>query len=829
MKHPKSASRSSVLLLLLLLLAFAAAAQPLGSPSNNIKIDQFGYLPNARKVAVVAKPITGFNTAAEGPYNPTVTANAWQVLRSTDNASVFTGTLTTWNSGAIHDQSGDQGWWFDFSALKTPGSYYLYDAANNLRSYTFSIGNNVYDDVLKAATRTFFYQRLNHPKRVAYTDAKWADSASFEGASQDRAASALDGTSPKDLHGGWADAGDYNKYTTFAAEALMPLLETYRQHPAVFGDANGIPESGNGMPDLLDEIRWEVDWLKRMQDATTTRGLYLKVGVTTWNSATPPSADNNPRYYLGECTSATISGAAVFALASIAYRSLGTASAIVYADDLLLRAQDAYARASSVTNGFTTGFELACDNQVIKAGDADITEKQQKNLVFAAAVYLYEATGNTAYKTYIDAHYTGTYPFTDFYWGPYYPATHSALLRYASLPTTEPSPGVPFATASVAAAIRNDKASQDHILSIDDYTAGTDLYRSHMPHTDYAWGSNRTKCYAGMNNFDFVAWDINSGSHAGYQEAGSAYLHYLHGVNALGKVMLSNMYSYGADNSANEMSHAWFRDGTNWDNALTSLYGPAPGYLTGGANKYYWVSNITPPYGQPDQKCYKDWNTDWNNVTSTDEASYSITEPSISNQAAYVGLLARVIAYHSSAVLPIGFLQFTVQPSAQGAQLSWRVDGTDNLQHFVVERSFDNRRFDALATVPGVAGLRQYQYTDRGVRNNERAAWYRIRAVSLNEVDLSPVRPLRAHSTLGLSVSPNPAQGRILVSGRLPEAGPVLIQVTAADGTVVRAERTLQGAGEFRRYITLDGLAAGMYWLRLQSASGEESKSFLKK
>ncbi|RYY99370.1 MAG: T9SS type A sorting domain-containing protein [Chitinophagaceae bacterium] len=81
---------------------------------------------------------------------------------------------------------------------------------------------------------------------------------------------------------------------------------------------------------------------------------------------------------------------------------------------------------------------------------------------------------------------------------------------------------------------------------------------------------------------------------------------------------------------------------------------------------------------------------------------------------------------------------------------------------------------------------------------------------------------------LQLTLSPNPARERLLVSGKLAEAGPVNLTIIAHNGSVVYTAYTLQGAGAFRRYIPLDGLAAGAYWLRLSSGSGEESRSFIK-
>ena len=72
-------------------------------------------------------------------------------------------------------------------------------------------------------------------------------------------------------------------------------------------------------------------------------------------------------------------------------------------------------------------------------------------------------------------------------------------------------------------------------------------------------------------------------------------------------VFLSNMYGYGAENCVNEFYHSWFGDGTIYGDALTSPNGPAPGYLTGGANKNFAPDPVlqrsfpVPPMNQPPQ------------------------------------------------------------------------------------------------------------------------------------------------------------------------------------------------------------------------------------
>jgi chitodextrinase len=614
-------------LAVLLLAALPGLAAPPGT-TEFIRIDQFGYLQNARKVAVVVSPQVGSNAGT--PFNASTGPNQYQVRRWSDDAVVFTGTLQTWREGVTQTQSGDKGWWFDFSVVNTPGSYYVFDVGNNVGSYRFDIGDGVYNEVLKAAVRTFFYQRINFAKQPPYADPKWTDAATHEGPGQDRQATSRyakgDVSTARDLHGGWMDAGDMNKYVTFAEEPVVLLLESYRLNPSVFGDNFNLPESGNGVPDVLDEAKWELDFLRRMQDATGTGGLFLKVGVDNYNETNPPSADRRPRYYLPECTSSTLAGAAMFAAAGATFRSIPALNA--YAQDLIARAEQAFARARETTVGFTT-FQSNCDDGDIKSGDADKPADVQRQSAVVAAIYLFEATGKAEYKSFVEAQYGQIQPIANEWWGPYSMHVHIALLRYAANPA---------ATAGVAARIRNLKSVQNGVLSITDYNARTDLYRAHMPDAQYHWGSSQVRANAGAANLDFAAFNVNPANRALYQEVAGEYLHWFHGVNAQGKVMLSNMYAHGAENSQNEIYHVWYADGTAWDNALTSSKGPVPGFNTGGPNNMDQY-NGTLGYlrNEPLQKRYKDWNTGF------PENSWIFTEVAIYNQAAYINLLSRLM------------------------------------------------------------------------------------------------------------------------------------------------------------------------------------------
>ncbi|MBL8328181.1 MAG: glycoside hydrolase family 9 protein [Rubrivivax sp.] len=593
----------------------------------HIHVDQFGYLPRMKKLAIVADPVTGNNGGLS--FNPGTGPNQYQVRRWADNALVFSGTLRAWRGGAVHAQSGDRGWVFDFSALRTAGTYYIHDSLNNVSSGAFQIGTTVYQPVLRQALRTFYYQRLNTPKVLPFAQAGWTDAAAFEGARQDRQATSVFAkgnlATARDLSGGWMDAGDTNKYTTFARNAVLQLLDAWRSNPAAFGDANGIPESGNGLPDLLDELKWELEFLKRMQNATGTQGFFLKVGVLDYELVTPLSRDARPRYYVPECTSATLSGAAMMASAAGVFRAIPSQRA--YAEDLLTRALGAWNRAKSLTANFSSGFQTNCDTMEVKAGDADHTVAEQIGSALIAAIHLFELTGNTEFRDFVAARYASVEPISVYWWGPYNVPLQQALLRYARMrPASDP----------VAQAIRSGKAGQNGVMSLNDHIAEADLYRAYMPDDQYHWGSTMIKANVGLMNIDFPSYRLNPAQAALYQEVADQHLHWLHGANPLGLVMLSNMSAFGAESSINEIFHSWFSDGSVWDNAKTSAFGPAPGFLTGGPNRFYSgpVRGIS---NQPPQKAYKDWN-------DHTQASYEISEPAIYYQAAYIALLARSMA-----------------------------------------------------------------------------------------------------------------------------------------------------------------------------------------
>jgi hypothetical protein len=528
------------------------------SLSKLLVVDQFGYRPLDPKTAVIRSPMVGYDAGADADAGPAA-GGRYEVRRSTDGGIVFAGAPSLWNNGATQASSGDRGWWFDFSSVNTPGDYFIADPARHLRSPTFAIDGHVYRKVLKAAMRTYFYQRSGFAKQEPYADRCWTDAAAYLGAHQDtQARDVADPDNPakiRDLSGGWFDAGDMNKYVTFAVPAVHQLLSAYSNNPDAFTDDFGIPESGNGIPDILDELKWETDWLEKMQNPDGSAA--LKVGDLANVKASPPSSDVSPRYYVSSCTSATIAAAGMFAHAAVVYRGLPA---------LAGTARELATRAAAAWRDFNRkAHELHCDTGLVRSGNADWDAGTQDGAAVVAAIYLYAATGDAQYEEYVKAHYRETYPYRDFGWSRYHAEQGEALLFYTALAGAD---------GELKARIRADKQADVAAPNgVYGFNPDSDLYRAFLNDAQYHWGSNQVRANYGNTNLDAAAYGMGpapaGATDAGPTDAGATnagpyrlraleILHYFHGVNPLAMVYLTNMYALGASNSANEIFHLWF-------------------------------------------------------------------------------------------------------------------------------------------------------------------------------------------------------------------------------------------------------------------------------
>jgi endoglucanase len=626
----------STLFLSLCLFLFSGLKEVLGQTvSKYIVVDQFGYLPDEVKVAVVRDPVTGFDAAES------FTPGSLYAVVDSEGQQVYTGSLQVWNGGAEDLSSGDRAWWFDFTSVSEPGEYYILDVDNNVRSYAFHISKGIYNDVLKHAVRTFFYQRAGFAKEAVYAGEGWADGASHL---QDKKARAYNdknnAAKEKDVSGGWYDAGDYNKYSNWTANYVVQMMLAYLERPDAWGDDYNIPESGNGIPDLLDEAKWGIDHLLRMQQADGS-----VISIASLAYASPPSSATGTTYYGAVNTSSAQSVAGAFAIASKVYRSLNMTA---YADTLLKRAKMAWDWSEQNPNVIWKNNDAAYNSSGIGAGQQEQDDYGRAMGRLKAAIFLFDATGESVYKTYVDEHYQDAHLIQWTFAYPFESELQDVLLYYASLPGATSASKTKIINTYKSAMNNND----DNFKAI---TSKKDPYRAHLK--DYTWGSNNIKSMQGSMFHNVITYNLDASKNTLAREAALGYIHYIHGVNPFSIVYLSNMYNYGAENSVNEFYHSWFTDNsTKWDRVGTSTYGPAPGFLVGGPNPGYDWDNccnsscgssqntalctsmsLTPPKGQPSQKSYKDFNSNW------PLNSWAVTENSNGYQISYIRLLSKFV------------------------------------------------------------------------------------------------------------------------------------------------------------------------------------------
>ncbi len=791
----------------LLCLAFISQVSFAQVYSPFIHVDQFGYLPDDDKVAVISDPQIGFNS--DSNFTP---SNTLQVIDEASGNVVFEGEPNSWNGGVTHNLSGDKGWWFDFSNISDPGTYHIYDPVNDEQSASFKINTDVYYGVLKAASRMFFYNRCGFEKTSEFVPAEYADGMSFNNPLQDAECRYyLDPENEsleKDLSGGWFDAGDYNKYVTFATEPMHLLLSAYEDNPSVFADDWGIPESGNSIPDIIDELKWELDWLRKMNndDGST----HIKMGSISHseNVASPPSDNTDRRYYGPTCTSAEIVIAGIFAHASHVMAEIEGLE-----DFAAILATEAQTTWNYVLPKINSGdFDEECDDGTIKAGDADMDAAKQKAHAVSSAAYLFQVTNEASHNDYVANNLNDTEPIATGFWGPYDLSIKDALSMYSSLPN---------ATAAAKQTIIAS-ATQEVSNNYNDLFefSPDDLYRTAMPEWAYHWGSNMPKANLGNMNMLMQKNGLSGIDTESARKAALEHLHYFNGVNPLGMVQLSNMYELGAENSVNEIYHTWFADGTPFDHALTSEFGPPPGFVTGGANKDFSL-NITPPAGQPAMKSYLDFNDNWPNN------SWEISEPAIYYQAAFIRLVSYFADPQSSVVLPVSISEFYVNESDCENRLTWTTSSESENDYFEIQKRNANGEFETIGKVQGAGNsLRSHTYSFLDKTRSKNPV-YRLKQVDFNGSFTYSKKISIAKKSCGeiaeILLSPNPASTNLNIEiSSKNYSGPIQIECFDALGQLLKSTTIELNARSTNESWNIVDLQSGMYYLVSSFSNGQK-------
>ena len=531
-----------VIFFVFLSVCFSAFSQNISnkplSVSDNIRFNQLGFYPNAPKVAIV----TALNVSK------------FSILTIDKKKTVFAGTLKASVNSALNAKKTLIA---DFSSFNKPGTYLLY--ADGLGySYPFSIKASVYNELAKASIKAYYYQRASTalPKKYA---GKWYRTAGHpddkviihpSAATEKRPAGAII-SAPR----GWYDAGDYNKYIVNSGVTTGTMLSLYEDFPEYIQTLNlTIPESTNKVPDLLDEIVWNLRWMLSMQDPDDG-GVYNKLTNATFDGMVMPEITKAPRYVVQKGTAATLDFAAVTAQASRILKK--------YLKELP-------GLSDSCLSASVKAWEWAQRNPAIAYEQNSMNEKYQPQITtggygdrtFAdefiwAASELYVTTGEESYYKAVNMFPDELMPLTS--WG------NVRLLGYYTLARNEKQ--------LKGAASQDFEMLKERIIAMaDGLIAGVDdrAYKTVMGKTgrDFNWGSNSNAGNQGIALIQAYRLSRN----IKYMDYAISNLDYLLGRNATG---YSFVTGYGTKTPMFPHHRPSAADG---------IKEPVPGLLVGGPN-----------------------------------------------------------------------------------------------------------------------------------------------------------------------------------------------------------------------------------------------------
>lgn len=510
--------------------------------SAQVFVNQAGYLPTLTKIF----------------YTSTI-ADSFYIIESSTGTIKFRDELyfSITNDAA----TGLTLYAGDFSTLQTSGNYFIL-LSNGDSSHTFSISSNVFDDVYKKSLKGFYFQRcgtaLLQPHAGVYYHTACHQTDGLYHASTGQSGFRLS-------TGGWHDAGDYGKYVVNSGITVGTLLLAFESFPGKFNQDNlNIPESGNNVPDLLDEVRYELEWLLKMQNENG--GVYFKITKEQFESFIMPQNDSGIRYIHVLSSTATGNFAAVMAKAARLYHSIDT----TFSNKCLNAATLAWSfLISNPTIVPTGGFKNPTGTVTGEYGDTNDSDER-----LWAAAELYETTGLSEYDNYFITNYvTGGIISGAMSWNK---VKNLALLTYLNSAQTGSS-------QTVKNQIKNSLVSYANTLL---GRASANGFGVTINPGEYNWGCNSDV----LNKALLLIYAYEQTNNNSYYQIASMQLNYIMGTNA-------HDISFITGVGTNSVMHPHHRP-----SVADGVVNPVPGLLAGGPDQYLddpvlqsHFNNSTPP------------------------------------------------------------------------------------------------------------------------------------------------------------------------------------------------------------------------------------------
>jgi endoglucanase len=353
-------------------------AQWHAAESAKIVLNQVGYLPNSAKVAFLV--------------NSDRTPSKIELVNNTNQQIVE---VITPSQSVLDPDSKDRLQTIDFSQIQQTGKYFL--RAGSLKSYPFEIAPTVYQESIVKLLHSYYLQRcgiaIDDPVTgIHHAACHLRDGAIAHQDSANSAGTVIPAT------GGWHDAGDYGKYVSTTAVTTGQLLSLYEAHPTAFPDRQlTIPESGNGIPDLLDEMRVGLDWMLPMQ--RSDGAIYRKLSGKKWPPIVAPDQDTQPRLIYGISTPETAKFAAAMSIAARVYAPWQPQQSAIYLK-AAQRAWDYLHSQSTMKVDWVDGDDSGSGKYLESPTDSEPSLKIDTDDRLWAAAELFITTKNPNYEQY---------------------------------------------------------------------------------------------------------------------------------------------------------------------------------------------------------------------------------------------------------------------------------------------------------------------------------------------------------------------------------------------------------------------------------------------
>lgn len=283
----------------------------------------------------------------------------------------------------------------NFTKFHRPGCYYL--KAGNIQSAPFQIGKDIYQQPLIKLLHSYYLQRCGTAVDDRATGIHHATCHLNDGIiAHDDAIHHIGEELP--ALGGWHDAGDYGKYLATTTVTVGSLLRAYEQAPSIFKNLQlAIPESGNSIPDILDEVKVGLNWMLKMQRADGA--VYRKLSGKEWPFDKTPDRDTQPRYIYGISTPETAKFAAAMAMAARIY-----AVEPEFAKTCLNAAQKAWTFLQTIPEmkvEYYPDDDSGSGKYLSSEIDTESSLKTDKDDRFWAAAELWITTGDSSFEKYL--------------------------------------------------------------------------------------------------------------------------------------------------------------------------------------------------------------------------------------------------------------------------------------------------------------------------------------------------------------------------------------------------------------------------------------------